>query len=148
MSNSGAGILSENDDSHNNGAQEDNENSAQQVAVVDRRAKISKFLKDQKERKMSHKLSLEQQQLNCMKDDLTLQRKMCERDEAANEAFVEHISKIAKTMEDVASAMTGCFQTMSAMFQTQMQQQAQMQQHLPQRYNAPSGNGMHNMQPN
>ena len=147
VSNSGAGSLSENDYNHNDGAQEDKENSGQEVNV-DRREKIAKFLKDQKERKMSHKLGLEQQQLSCMKDDLTLKRKMCERDEAADKAFMEHVSKTAKTMEDVASAMTGCFQMMSAMFQAQMQQQAQMHQLLPQSYHAPSGSGMCNMQPN
>ncbi len=70
---------------------------------------------------MSHKLSLEQQQRSCMKEDLTLKRKMCERDEAADKAFMEHVSKTAKIMEDVASSMTGCFQMMSAMFQAQMQ---------------------------
>ena len=59
---------------------------------------------------------------------------------------MDSVSKTAKTMEDVASAMTGCFQMISAMFQAQMQQKVQVQQLLPQRYNTPPGNEMHNMQ--
>ena len=48
VSNNGAGSCSENDESHNNGAEEDKENNGQQL-TADRREKIAKFLKDQKE---------------------------------------------------------------------------------------------------
>ena len=70
---------------------------------TDQKEKIAKFLKGQKESKMLQKVGLEQQQLSCMKDDLTLKRKMCERDEAADKAFMEHVSKAAKTFPLIKS---------------------------------------------
>ena len=35
--------------------------------------------------------------------------------------FLQHSSKMGKTMENLANAMSGCLQLMTAMFHTQMQ---------------------------
>ena len=88
----------------------------------DRRNKISSFLKDQREKKMAPKISSETQKLHCLKEELMLKRKMCERAELVDKEFLEHSNKMAKTMESVASTMSGCFQLMTSMFQAQMQQ--------------------------
>lgn len=88
----------------------------------DRRNKISSFLKDQREKKMAPKISSEAQKLHCLKEELMLKRKMCERAELVDKEFLEHSNKMAKTMETVASTMSGCFQLMTTMFHAQMQQ--------------------------
>ena len=98
----------------------------------DRRNKISSFLKDQREKKMAPKISSETQKLHCLKEELMLKRKMCEWAELVDKEFLEHSSKMAKTMESVASTMSGCFQLMTSMFQAQMQQRNFAFGNLPQ----------------
>ena len=71
---------------------------------------------------MAPKISSETQKLHCLKEELMLKRKMCERAELVDKEFLEHSNKMAKTMESVASTMSGCFQLMTSMFQAQMQQ--------------------------
>eukprot|EP00794_Sanderia_malayensis_P019765 gene19765-21700_t len=47
----------------------------------DRREKIAQFLKDEREKKMSPRVSIQAQQLKCMKEDLELKRKCSQKDE-------------------------------------------------------------------
>ena len=89
-----------------------------------RREKIEKFLSDQREKKMATKISIESQQLNCLKEDLALKRKFAEQEEAIEKELLAESKKMTSTMEHMASAMTNCFQMMQTMLQTQVQQQA------------------------
>eukprot|EP00112_Aurelia_sp_Birch-Aquarium-sp1_P018810 Seg4545.3 transcript_id=Seg4545.3/GoldUCD/mRNA.D3Y31 product="hypothetical protein" protein_id=Seg4545.3/GoldUCD/D3Y31 len=58
-----------------------------------RREKIEKFLSDQRERKMAPKISIESQQLNCLKEDLALKRKVSEQGEAIEKEFLAEAKK-------------------------------------------------------
>ena len=87
----------------------------------DRRAKLSSLLSDQGRKTLQPKVSNESQQLHCMKEDLALKRKLCEREDIMDKEFLQHSSKMVRTMENVANAMSGCLQLMTAMFHTQMQ---------------------------
>ena len=51
---------------------------AHQKQTHDRREKIEQYLKDQTEKNISPQVSLKNQQLNCMKEDLFLKRKLSE----------------------------------------------------------------------
>ena len=59
-----------------------------------------------------------------MKVDLALKRKFAEQGEAIEKEFLTEAKKMTTTMEQMASAMTNCFQMMQTMLQTQFQQQA------------------------
>lgn len=89
----------------------------------DRREKIEKFLKDDREKKMNHKIPVQTQQLNCMREDLALKRKVAEQSESTDKEYLSQAIKMSKTMETMAGAMTGCLQMMNAMFQMQANQQ-------------------------
>ena len=100
-----------------------------------RRAKIAAYLKDQQEKKMTPKLTIEKQHLSLFKEDLALKRKMMETSGNVDQQFLQNTSKMAKTMEDVASAITGCLDLMTRMYQSQQQT------HIP--YGVPQAPPMH-----
>ena len=87
----------------------------------DRREKIASFLKDERERKMTPRLSAEAQHLSFMKEEVTLKRKMLEKMDAMDQELLKQSNKMAKTMESIATAMTGCMQIMQTMVQKQQQ---------------------------
>ena len=86
----------------------------------DRRDKIAEYLQDQRTKKMTPKISFEKQQLYFVKEDLDLKRKLIETSNTVDQAFLDNANKMAKTMENVGNAMTGCFDLMKTMFQAQM----------------------------
>ena len=83
----------------------------------ERRDKIEKFLKEDRERKMNHKIPV------VMKEDLVLKRKVAEQSESADKEYLAHAVKMSKTMETMAGAMQGCLQMMTTMIQMQANQQ-------------------------
>ncbi len=89
----------------------------------ERREKIEKFLKEDRERKMNHKIPVQSQQLRVMKEDLVLKRKVAEQSESADKEYLAHAVKMTKTMETMAGAMQGCMQMMNTMIQMQANQQ-------------------------
>ena len=89
----------------------------------ERREKIEKFLKEDRERKMNHKIPVQSQQLHVMKEDLALKRKVAEQSESADKEYLAHAVKMSKTMETMAGAMQGCLQMMTTMIQMQANQQ-------------------------
>ena len=89
----------------------------------DRRKKISKFLSEQKDKKMNPRISSENYQLHYMKEDISLKRKLHERVEAMDEEFLEHTKKNSRIMETMSNAMTKFLQVWTTMMQAQVQQQ-------------------------
>ena len=89
----------------------------------ERRDKIEKFLREDRERKMNHKIPVQSQQLRVMKEDLALKRKVAEQSESADKEYLCHAVKMSKTMETMAGAMQGCLQMMTTMIQMQANQQ-------------------------
>ena len=83
-----------------------------------RREKIAAYLKDQQEKKMTPKLNIEKLHLSLFKEDLALKRKMMETSENVDQQFINNTSKIVKTMESVGSAITGCLDLMTKMYQS------------------------------
>ena len=90
---------------------------------ADRREKISKFLKDQKEKRMNAKVTVDKQLLNIAREDLALKRKIMETSEKVDEQFLSNNNKMTKTMENVGNAITCCFEMMKKMYETPSQQQ-------------------------
>ena len=72
--------------------------------------------------------SIPRQQLQIIKEDLHLKRKLIEQAESVDKEFLQHAQKMAKTMDTLTGAMTGCFQMMQSMFELQMQQSRQSMQ--------------------
>ncbi len=62
----------------------------------ERREKIEKFLKEDRERKMNHKIPVQSQQLRVMKEDLVLKRKVAEQSESADKEYLAHAVKMTK----------------------------------------------------
>ena len=105
-----------------------------------RREKITKFLKVKREEKMMSRDSIPRQQRHIIKEDLHLKRKLIEQAESIDKEFLQHAQKMAKTMDTLTGAMTGCFQMMQSMFELQMQQSRQSMQHC---YQDPRGGRYH-----
>lgn len=102
---------------------------------------MTTFLKERKEEKMISRDSIPRQQLQIIKEDLHLKRKLIEQAESVDKEFLQHAEKMARTMDTLTGAMTGCFQMMQSMFELQMQQSRQsMQQQL---YQDPRGGRYH-----
>ena len=70
---------------------------------------------------MTPKLRIEKQHLSLLKEDLALKRKMMETSGNVDQQFLNNTSKMAKTMEDVGSAITGCLDLMRRMYQSKKQ---------------------------
>ena len=90
---------------------------------TDRREKIAKFLKNQKEKRMNAKVTVEKQLVNIAREDLALKRKIMETSEKVDEQFLSNNSKMTKTMENVGNAITCCFEMMKKMYETPPKQQ-------------------------
>ena len=118
--------------------------SEQQSDPNDRRAKIAKFLKDEREKRMTPKVSFESQQLKYLKDDIEIKRKLAEKDDEAEKELLIEAKRMRSTMEDMSKAMTNCFQMMTNILQGQMKPQVYHQPE-PQVYHQPysAGVGMH-----
>lgn len=114
------------DDEGNN----DTPSTSKEPDGSNRREKIAAYLKDQQEKKMTPKLTTEKQHLSLFKEDLALKRKMMETSGNVDQQFLQNTSKMAKTMEDVGSAITGCLNLMTRMYQSQ--QQTHMSYGVPQ----------------
>ena len=106
------------DDEGNNGTP----TTSKEPNGSNRREKIAAYLKDEQEKKMTPKLTIEKQDLSLFKEDLALKRKMMETSGNIDQQFLQNTSKMAKTMEDVGSAITGCLDLMTRMYQSQQQQ--------------------------
>ena len=91
----------------------------QKQSKGDSREKISKFLNNEKERRMTPKQSLNKQHLSIAKEDLALKRKMIETSDRVDQEFLSNTSKMTKTMEGVGNAITGCFDLMKKMYEGQ-----------------------------
>ena len=92
---------------------------------TDQREKISKFLKDQKKKRMNAKVTVDKQLVNIAREDLALKRKIMETSEKVDEQFLSNNNKMTKTMENVGNAITCCFGMMKKMYETPPQQQQQ-----------------------
>ena len=90
---------------------------------TDRRVKIPKFLKDQKQKRMNAKVTVDKQLVNIAREDLACKRKIMETSEKVDEQFLSNNSKMTKTMENVGNAITCCFEMMKKMYETPPQQQ-------------------------
>ncbi len=100
---------------------DDTQSTSKEPDGNNRREKIAAFLKDQHEKRMTPKLSIEKQHLSLFKEDLALKRKMMETSGNVNQQFLNNTSKMAKTMENVGSAITGCLDLMTRMYQSKQQ---------------------------
>ena len=60
---------------------------------------ISKYLKDEKAKRLSKRQSSEAQSINLAKEELSLKRRLIERMDAAENEFREQMRKMTNTME-------------------------------------------------
>ena len=77
-------------------SEEDNKDNNQ-----DHRERMSTFLKERREKKLSHRISTESQLLNCAKEELSLKRKMIEKLDTMDHDHMERVKRMSKTMETV-----------------------------------------------
>ncbi len=61
---------------------------------------------------MNPRRSTEAQQLVIMKEEVTLKRKMAEKMEVMYQNLLNQSNKMQKTMDTIATAMTGCMHMM------------------------------------
>ena len=115
------------DDEDNN----DTPSASKEPHGSNRREKIAAYLKDQQEKKMTPKLNIEKQHLSLFKEDLALKRKIMETSGNVDQQFLDNTSKMAKTMEGVGNAITGCLDLMTRMYQTQQQPPMPYSVHRP-----------------
>ena len=87
--------------------------------VSSRREKISEFLRDSKEKKMTSRCSIEKQQLTLMKEDLALKRKITETTNSVDQQFLENNNKMIRTMENLGNAISSCVDMMKRMHDSQ-----------------------------
>lgn len=106
----------------------DRPSASKEQSENNRRAKIAKFLKDEKDKRMVPKQSVNKQHLNIAKEDLALKRKIMESSEKVDQEFLNNTSKMAKSMESVSRAIADCFDLMKKMHELPQQQ--------PMHYNA------------
>ena len=83
----------------------DNENDEIKIQQKsnDRRTHISKYLKDEKAKRLSKRQSNEAQSVNLGKGESSLKRRLIERVDAADNEFREQMRKMTKIMEIVRS---------------------------------------------
>ena len=108
----------------------------EQSNPADRRTKIAKFLRGEREKRVAPSVSFQSQQLKYLKEDIEIKRKLIDKDEEAEKELLIEAKKMRETMEDMSKAMTNCFQMIISMLQAQMQ--PQMCQHP-----YPTGLGVH-----
>jgi hypothetical protein len=65
------------------------------------------------------------------KEDFALKRKIMETSGNVDQQFLDNTSKMAKTMEGVGNAITGCLDLMTRMYQTQQQPPMPYSVHRP-----------------
>ena len=93
--------------------------SSNEAERVDRREKISKILKDRKEKNIMSTKSFERLKLSFMREDV-------EQAEPMDKGFLQHAKKMTTSMERMTEAMTRCMEIMQRMCTMQMHQQSML----------------------
>ena len=76
---------------------------------------ISKYLKDEKAKRLSKRQSSEAQSINLAKEELSLKRRLTERMDAADKEIREQMRKMTNTMEAVGHSISQNLALMTAM---------------------------------
>eukprot|EP00794_Sanderia_malayensis_P019640 gene19640-21584_t len=89
----------------------------------ERRDRISRFLQDEREKRMTPKMSFEKQQLKYMKEDMEFKKRVAEKGEETDKELLNEAKKMRLSMEGMTNAMGNCFNMMQQMLQMPIQQQ-------------------------
>eukprot|EP00794_Sanderia_malayensis_P019648 gene19648-21591_t len=85
----------------------------------ERRDRISRFLQDEREKRMTPKMSFEKQQLKYMKEDMEFKKRVAEKGEETDKELLNEAKKMRLSMEGMTNAMGNCFNMMQQMCKCQ-----------------------------
>ena len=94
----------------------DNENNELKIQQSnDRHTHISKYLKDEKAKRLSKRQASEAQSINMAKEELSLKQRLIDRIDATDTEFREQMRKMTSTMETVGHSISKNLALMTAM---------------------------------
>ena len=105
--------------------------------TTNRHKKVDERLKNRRDKKLSSKLSMDEQLLKISKEDLSLKRKLVEKLEKSEEEFNSGMNKVFKSMENISSCIQ---QAVGILAHLVNQQQTPYQQQYRSLFSPPSFN--------